>query len=50
MVMFNQKVEQFVDMTGNLIGPFNSGELANLESQVSEILVQGGKASFVDEN
>ncbi len=50
MVLFNQKVEQFVDMSGNIIGPFNSGELANLDSQVSEILVTGGKASFVDEN
>ena len=50
MILFNQNVEQFVDMTGNLVGPFVSGELANLDSQVSEILVQGGKARFMDEN
>ncbi len=50
MVMFNDKVEQFVDMTGNLVGPFNAGDLANLDSKVSEILVQGGKAKYVDEN
>jgi len=49
MIMFNQNVEQFVDMTGNAIGPFTSGELANLDREVSEILVTGGKASFVDE-
>jgi len=49
MIMFNQNVEQFVDMTGNTVGPFTSGELANLDREVSEILVAGGKAGFVDE-
>ncbi len=49
MIMFNQDVEQFVDMMGNIIGPFVAGELANLDSKVSEILVSGGKAGFVDE-
>jgi len=50
LILFNQNIEQFVDMSGNVIGPFVSGELANLEGQVSEILVSGGKASFIDEN
>jgi DNA replication initiation complex subunit (GINS family) len=49
MIIFNQNVEQFIDMTGGLVGPFASGELANLEKEVAEILVSGGKASFVDE-
>ena len=49
MILFSQNVDQFADMSGNIIGPFNSGELANLDSQVSEILVDGGKAQFVDE-
>jgi len=50
MVIFNQNVEQFVDLFGKPIGPFTSGELANLENEVAEILVSGGKAAFVDEN
>jgi len=50
LILFSQKVDQFADMSGNIIGPFNSGELANLDAQVSEILVQGGKARFIDEN
>lgn len=50
LVMFNQSVEQFVGMDGNLVGPFASGELANLEGNIAEIFVSGGKASFVDEN
>lgn len=50
MIVFHQNVEQFVDMSGNIVGPFVSGELANLDAPVSEILVSNGKARFVDEN
>ena len=49
MVIFQEDVEQFVDMTGNLVGPFNSGQLANLDKQVSDLFVSSGKAKFVDE-
>ena len=49
MIIFNQDVEQFVDLSGNLAGPFASGELVNLENSVAEILVSSGKANFVDE-
>jgi DNA replication initiation complex subunit (GINS family) len=48
MIIFTQGVEQFVDMFGNVVGPFASGELANLDAAVSEVLVSGGKANFVD--
>ena len=50
MVMFNQDVEKFVDMDGKVIGPFASGELANLGLEVAKILVEGGKAGYVDED
>ena len=50
MVIFNQNVEQFVDMSGISVGPFAAGELANLSNEVSAILVSGGKAKFVDED
>ncbi len=50
LIMFNQQVEEFVGMSGEAVGPFAAGELVNLESGVAEILVSGGKASFVDEN
>ena len=49
MIMFNQNVEQFIDMSGKIVGPFNSGQIANIESQVSDILVSGGKAQFIDQ-
>jgi hypothetical protein len=50
MVMFSQPVEEFMDNSGGTVGPFASGELANLSSQVAEILIEAGKASYVDEN
>ncbi len=50
MISFKQNVEQFVDMSGNIIGPFKSGELVNINFDIADILVSGGKASFVDED
>jgi len=50
LIMFKQNAEQFVDMFGNVVGPFASGEVANLDAAVSEILVSSGKAEFVDED
>ncbi len=49
MILFTQDVEQFVDMSGNTVGPFSSGSLANLENNVSDILVSAGKAQLVDQ-
>jgi len=49
LIMFNSDVEQFIDMKGNTIGPFKAGELANLEKEISEILVSAGKASYIEE-
>jgi len=49
MIIFTQEVEQFVDMFGNLTGPYSAGQLANLDSEVAELFVSEGKANFVDE-
>ncbi|PIN93956.1 hypothetical protein COU54_01005 [Candidatus Pacearchaeota archaeon CG10_big_fil_rev_8_21_14_0_10_31_24] len=49
MILFSENTEQFVDMAGKLIGPFNVGELVNLDSSLCSILVSSGKASYVDE-
>jgi len=49
MIIMNQRVEEFIDLQGSSIGPFNDGELVNLDKEVAEILVSGGKAGFVDE-
>ncbi|MBU0467369.1 MAG: DNA replication complex GINS family protein [Nanoarchaeota archaeon] len=50
MILFKKNIEQFIDHGGNAIGPFKSGDLANLNAGVAKILVQEDKAGFVDEN
>ena len=47
-IVFTQQTEQFVDMGGNVVGPFNAGELANLDVAVTSILVASGKARYAD--
>lgn len=49
MIIFGQDVEQFIDMNGNLVGPYYSGQLANIDSKVAEVFVGSGKARYVDE-
>ncbi len=48
MIMFNQNVEQFVGMDGNVLGPFAAGELVNLDVDIAKIFVDGGKAGYID--
>ncbi len=50
MIIFSENVESFIDMSGSPIGPFIKGDLVNLDSKVSDILVSSGKANYVDEN
>jgi DNA replication initiation complex subunit (GINS family) len=50
MIIFKEDIEPFADSNGNAIGPFKLGQLANLDSDIAQILVQGDKATFVDEN
>lgn len=42
-------VEEFIDMQGNIIGPFKKGNIVNIDSAVANILVNDSKARFVDE-
>jgi len=35
-------------MHGNLIGPFEEGNVAHLDRAVADVLVSGGKARLVD--
>lgn len=49
MVIVDKNITAFVDMEGKVIGPFESGSLANLDAQVADILVSEGKARLVDE-
>jgi len=50
LVLFNQDIEEFVTPEGSTIGPFKSGDLTNINSDIAKILVSSEKATFVDEN
>ncbi len=49
LILFTQPVEPFVSMSGEMLGPYVTGELANLDGQITDVLVQGGKATYVDQ-
>ena|SRR3989344_6339401 len=49
LVIINEIIEQFIDMHGNFVGPFSAGDLVNLDLEICDILVSGGKASYVDD-
>lgn len=48
MIIFHQDIEQFVDLSGKVVGPFRAGELAHLDKEVADILVSSGKARTID--
>lgn len=50
LIVFSDDAEEFVDFKGNSVGPFKLGAYANLDEEVAEILVSGGKAKYVDED
>lgn len=48
MISFKENVEEFLDLGGEMIGPFEKGELANLPEEIVKILVGAGKAEMVE--
>jgi len=49
LILFLKDVEELVDLEGKKIGPFTRGQMANLPKEISKILVDDGKAEFVEE-
>jgi len=48
MLIVKEDIEQFVDMAGEVVGPFKKGSIVNINAEVAGILVTGGKAMFVE--
>ncbi len=46
-VLITEDVESFIDMSGDLIGPFSKGENINLDKRVADILIGSQKAVSV---
>ncbi len=49
MVSFLESVEEFLDMTGTSIGPFEKGQIANIPKEIAQILVSDGKCEIIEE-
>ena len=49
LILFSKDVEELVDLEGKKIGPFEKGQMVNLSKQIANILVEDGKAEFVEE-
>lgn len=49
IVRFLENVPEFLNFEGETIGPFEKGEIANLERDVIEILVNDKKVEIIDE-
>ncbi|MEK6906529.1 MAG: hypothetical protein AABW81_02815 [Nanoarchaeota archaeon] len=49
MIVFKKDVEEFLDMNGEMMGPFEKGQIVNLPKEVVKILVDDDKADIVGE-
>lgn len=49
LVVFREGVEEFMDMEGEKMGPFEKGQIVNLPKEIANILIEGGKAEIVAE-
>ena len=49
LVSFKEKVDQFLDLSGEMIGPFDKGEIANLPEEIVKILSSSGKAEIIED-
>ncbi len=49
MITFKENVEAFLGLDGEMVGPFEKGQIANLPKQIAKILIDDGKAEKVEE-
>jgi len=49
LVSFKENTEKFLDVDGEILGPFEKGELANLPEEIAKILVDAKKAEIIEE-
>ena len=48
LVIFKTNVEEFLDLDGEKIGPFEKGQIANISVEISKILIEDGKVEIVE--
>ena len=48
LIIFRTDVEEFMDLEGGKLGPFEKGQMANIPKSIAKILIDDGKADVVD--
>ena len=48
LIVFKKNVEEFVDLEGEKMGPFEKGQIANIPNEIAKILVDGNKAELIE--
>ena len=48
MVLFLENVDEFLNLDGEKMGPYDKGQIANLPKEIVNILVQGRKAEVIE--
>jgi len=49
LIRFTQATAQFLDEDNNTLGPFREGDIANLPTEVAEILIKSGSATKIEQ-
>jgi len=48
MILFLQGVEEFMGLDGNMLGPFERGQIANLPKEIAKILIDDKKVEILE--
>jgi len=48
LITFRTYVEEFMDLEGGKLGPFEKGQMANIPKNIAKILIDDGKADLVE--
>lgn len=49
MIVFIENTDEFLDLDGNKLGPFDKGDIANISEEIANILILDKKAEGVEE-
>lgn len=49
LIRFLEDVPEFLDFEGNEVGPFQKGEIANLEKEIVEVLSKDKRVEIIDD-
>ncbi len=48
LVVFKENVEDFVNLEGEKMGPYEKGQIANIPSEIAKILIEDGKCENIE--